>query len=343
MSDVRPRVGLALGSGAARGWAHLGVIRELQALGIKPDLVCGTSIGALVGAALASGDFDRLERWASGLKLTDVIGLMDIGLSGGMMKGRRLVEFLQRNFQDRPIETMPMPFGAVATALRTGGEVWFRDGSTIAAVRASIAMPGLLTPVTHEGQWLVDGALVNPVPVSLARAMGATIVIAVDLGTDLVGRHLPRGGDFASTATPRSSASPVGTHSPNPTIDMPAAPGISSPDSSLSEPENSATDAGTITQWGRRAQAMLRGLVGNDPEKVQAAPSMMDVVTSSINVMQVRISRSRLAGEPPDVIIAPRLAHFGLFDFHRADEAFETGRQAVRASLAQLEAQGLWS
>lgn len=342
MSGIRPRVGLALGSGAARGWAHLGVIRELQELRITPDLVCGTSIGALVGAALASGDFDRLEHWVSGLKLTDVIGLMDLGLSNGMMKGRRLVEFLQRNFQDRPIEGMPMPFGAVATALRTGGEVWFREGSTIAAVRASIAMPGLLTPVTHEGQWLVDGALVNPVPVSLARAMGASIVIAVDLGTDLVGRHLPRPGGLAGSTTPRSAASPSGMRSPDPTIAASAAQANPSADPPLPVPEDS-DDAGTIAQWGRRVQATLRGLVGNDRDKAQTAPSMMDVVTSSINVMQVRISRSRLAGEPPDVLIAPRLAHFGLFDFHRADEAFEAGRQAVRASLAQLEAQGLWS
>jgi NTE family protein len=243
----------------------VGVIRALGEAGIRPDIVCGTSIGALVGAACAAGELNRLERWLLGLKLADVVSLMDVGLSdGGMIKGERLMDFFRRHFGDRPIAELDIPFAAVATALHTGAEIWLREGSTIDAVRASLALPAVLTPVMREGMTLVDGGLVNPVPVSLARAMGADILIAVDLGSDILGRHL---------------------------------------------------------------RADTRGL-----------PSMLNVVASSINIMQVRISRSRMAGEPPDVIVAPRLAHLGLLDFHRAAEAIEEGRRAVAAVLPSLRA-----
>jgi len=184
------RIGLALGGGAARGWAHVGVIRALEEAGIHPDLVCGTSIGSLVGAAYAAGELDRFEQWVLGMRIKDVIGFMDVSLAGGLLKGERVMEFFRRNFVDRPIERLTMPFAAVATALQTGAEVWLRDGSTVEVVRASIALPAFLTPVLRDGIVLVDGGLVNPVPVSLARAMGADKVIAVDLSSDRLGRRL---------------------------------------------------------------------------------------------------------------------------------------------------------
>ncbi|HMA24280.1 MAG TPA: patatin-like phospholipase family protein, partial [Gemmatimonadaceae bacterium] len=186
----KPSVGLALGSGSARGWAHIGVIRVLERAGIRPDVICGTSIGALVGAAYAGHELDRFEQWVLGMKLSDVISFMDVRLSGGLLKGDRLVEFFRRTFPDRNIEDLPIAFGAVATALHTGAEVWLRGGSTVDAVRASFALPGLFTPAVRDDVVLVDGGLVNPVPVSLARAMGAEIVIAVDLSADMIGRHL---------------------------------------------------------------------------------------------------------------------------------------------------------
>jgi NTE family protein len=185
------RVGLALGSGSARGWAHLGVIRVLEQAGIRPDLVCGTSIGALVGAAYAADELDGFEKWLRGLSIADVISFMDVRMNGGMIKGERLMEFFRRSFIDRPIEELPIPFAAVATALHNGTEVWLREGSTIDAVRASIALPALFMPVVLDGRILVDGGLVNPVPVSLARAMGADIVIAVDLNSNRLSRHHP--------------------------------------------------------------------------------------------------------------------------------------------------------
>lgn len=296
---MRPRkLGLVLGSGSARGWAHIGVIRVLERAGVKPDLVCGTSVGALVGAAYAAGDFDRFEHWARGLRRKDVIALMDFGMSGGMLKGERLMAFFRRLFEDRDIASLGLPFGCVATALHTGAEVWLREGSTVDAVRASTALPGLFTPRLHDGLTLVDGGLVNPVPVSLGRAMNADLLIAVDLNADLVGRHV--------------------------LVDPPS--------------------ASMLPDWRRLLPARIAarfpvveaGLEGSTP--VPRLPSMLDVLTTSINVMQVRITRSRMAGEPPDVTVTPRLAHLGLLDFHRAAEAIEAGERAMEQALPSLEA-----
>lgn len=291
----RPQVGLALGSGSARGWAHVGVIRALEQAGIRPDLVCGTSIGALVGAAYAAGELERFEQWVLGMRFKDVIAFMDVSLSSGLLKGERLIEFFRRNFVDRPLDELAMPFAAVATSLRTGAEIWLRHGSTLDAVRASIALPGLFAPALHEGSVLVDGGLVNPVPVSLARAMGADVVIAVDLGSDILGRHLR------------------------------AHPPVNAP-------------SGEIGEWIRKLQAHLGGLIPAHSPDEPKLPPMLDVLTTSINIMQVRISRSRMAGEPPDLVIAPRLAHFGLLDFHRAAEAIEEGRRAVERVAHDLPA-----
>jgi NTE family protein len=289
----RPRVGLALGSGSARGWAHIGVIRALEKAGVRPDIVCGTSIGALVGAAYAAGELDRLENWVLRLGVGDVVGFIDVTLSGGVVKGDRLMEFFRRNYQDRPIDELGMPFATVATALTTGAEVWLRHGSTLDAVRASIALPGLFTPLRWEGALLVDGGLVNPVPVSLARAMGADIVIAVDLGSDILGRR------FRADLQPRAPARPV-------------------PD------------------WMHRLQENLGALAPGKSPDAPAMPSMFDVLSACMDIVQVRIARSRMAGEPPDVVVAPRLARLRLLDFHRAKEAIEEGHRAVERAAHNL-------
>ncbi len=285
--DRKPCIGLALGSGAARGWAHIGVIRALEEAGIRPDIVCGTSIGTLVGAAYAAGELDRLEQWALDLKMADIVAFLDLSLGGGLIRGERLMGFLGQHFVDRAIEQLAIPFAAVATALHTGAEVWLRHGSTLAAVRASIAVPGLLAPVLQDGMVLVDGGLVNPVPVSLARAMGADILIAVDLGSDILGRHL------------RDEISAQG-------------------------PDNMVGD------WIHRLRANLSALGPTRSANEPSMPSILAVLFSSLNIMQVRIGRSRMAGEPPDLIVAPRLAQLRLLDFHQAKEAIAEGRLAVQ-------------
>src|SRR5438067_4102440 len=180
----RPTLGLALGSGSARGWAHVGVIRALADHGIVPDVVAGCSMGAMVGAAFAAGRIEELESWALSLDWKRVVGLADVGLRGGLFKGDRLLNLYQGQFVQCPFSELAVPFAAVATDLATGQEVWLRDGDVSDAVRASCTVPGLFRPVWREGRYLVDGSVVNPIPVSLCRAMGADIVIAVDLGSD---------------------------------------------------------------------------------------------------------------------------------------------------------------
>ena len=281
------KLGLALGSGAARGWAHIGVIRALAEAGHKPDLIAGCSIGAFVGAACANGDLDKLENWVSALAWQDVLKLLDPSLSGGLIKGEKLISFFQSHFLDHDFSVLPMPFACVATDLVNGREVWLREGSVAAAVRASLAMPGLFTPVERDGRLLVDGALVNPVPVSLCRSMGADIVIAVDLGTDQSGRALRREEAMAQAQ------------------------------------ENS---------WMQR----LRGAIGLRSNG-DGMPSMATVLSSSINIMQTRIARSRLAGDPADVLVTPRLGGLGLMDYHRATEAIAEGRAAVERMLPAIE------
>jgi len=173
-----PRLGLVLGSGSARGWAHIGVLQVLEEEGVRPDVVCGASIGALVGAAYAAGELDRFAKWVQSLGMREVFGFMDFRLSGGMLKGEKLIAFWRSHFADFDIENSPLPFAAVATDLHSGAEVWLRGGSIADAVRASIALPGLFTPLQlSDGRLLVDGGIVNPVPTSLARAMGADIVM----------------------------------------------------------------------------------------------------------------------------------------------------------------------
>lgn len=268
-SVSRPRIGLALGSGAARGWAHIGVIRTLERAGVVPDIVCGTSIGALVGAAYAAGELDRLEPWVQGLSWQSVLKMFDLKMSGGLIAGGKLVDFFRSRFQDQGIEALGKPFGCVATELASGREIWLREGSVVDAVRASIALPGLFTPVPYEGDWLVDGGLVNPVPVSLCRAMGADVVIAVDLNWQ-------------------------------------------------------------FSRWHAHAHAHAKRPRGRPP-------SMMDVLTGSLNIMQVRIAQSRLAGEPADLMIRPRLLSIQAMEFHRGKAAIEAGQHAAEHALPQLQ------
>lgn len=284
MSAAKPRIGLVLGSGSARGWAHIGVVRALADAGIVPDMICGCSIGALVGAAYAQGSLDRLEDWVSNLRWQDVLGLVDVSLSGGLLKGEKLMAFFERHFIDPGIEALPVPFACVATDLASGREVWLREGSVAAAVRASAALPGLFAPATRDGRLLVDGGLVNPVPVSLCRAMGADIVIAVDLGSDIVGSSLRRSAEKDATAR----------------------------------------------DWKSRLLSGI-GFARGD------APALPSVLSASLHIMQTRIARSRLAGEPADVLLAPRLAHLAPLDYHRAGEAIAEGRAAVERMASALE------
>ena len=289
MVSRRPKIGLALGSGSARGWSHIGVIRALERAGISPEIVCGTSIGALVGASYAAGELDRLEPWVKSLTWQSVWSMLDLKMGGGLIEGSKLVNFFRSQFNDPGIENLPKAFACVATELASGREIWLREGSVVDAVRASIAMPGLFTPTPLDDRLLVDGGLVNPVPVSLCRALGADIVIAVDLNWDLIGR--------------RRRAS----------IEMDAP-----------EPETSGFALTSIL-----GKLGLPKASATTPEM----PSMLDVLSTSLNIMQVRITHSRLAGEPADAMIRPRLSNIAAMDYHRAASAIIAGELATEQAL----------
>lgn len=333
-SPRKPVVGLALGSGSARGWAHIGVIRALEEAGIRPDLVCGASIGAVVGSAYALGELDRFEHWALGLTGRTVWSFMDFKLAGGMLKGERVIDFFRRNFSDRDIEALDIPFAAVATALHSGTEVWLRSGSTADAVRASMALPGLFTPAQRDGRLLIDGGLVNPVPVSLARAMGADIVIAVDLNADMLSRHLRpplRAAADTAAATDTSAAA----------VAVATDPAQAAAAAAHAEDADARGEGEAATPWMRRLQDGFVSLLPGSGAERERLPSLLEVVMGSVNIMQVRITRSRMAGDPPEVVIAPRLAHLGLLDFYRAEEAIAEGRKAAQGALPFLQQLGL--
>jgi NTE family protein len=296
------RIGLALGSGAARGWAHVGVIRALEEAGVRPEVVCGTSSGAVVGGLYAAGRLDAFERWARQLDRRKVLSLFDFSLRGGLIKARRLLDVLGEDLGDPRIEALPLRFGAVATDLASGREIWLREGSLMDALRASIALPGVVTPAELGGRWLVDGGLVNAVPISLCRALGADSVIAVDLNTTLLRRRFKQPPAFA--APPESEA-------------------------------EEEAQPGSVRAMLQDFLTDVRGRMGGgDAEGRPSPPSLFDVIASSINIMQVRVTRSRMAGDPPELLITPNLAHLPLLAFDRVAEGIEEGRRAAHRALS---------
>lgn len=297
-----PRIGLALGGGGARGWAHIGVLRALEQAGIKADVVCGTSVGALVGALHLAGRLDAMEEWARGLNRLRIARYLDFRVGGGIISGNRLTAALREQLGDLTIDQLPVPFACVATDLLTGHEVWLRQGNLVEMLRASFSLPGLFSPVEVEGRWLVDGALVNPLPVSVCRAMGAHVVVAVNLNADPVGRiRIP------GQRIPRA-------------VGFDLMPGLQQVQSKPN---------------GNGFGAWMRKLFGREPD----APSLFGAMVQSLNILLDRVTRSRLAGEPPDVTISPRLGHIGLLEFDRAAEVIAEGAAAAerqRALLAEV-------
>jgi len=293
------KIGLALGGGAARGWAHIGVLRALKKAGIEPDIIAGTSIGAVVGACHVAGHLDDVEDFARELTRRRVLGYLDFNLSGtGLITGHRLADRLVKHLGDKRIEDLPRRFVAVATEIGTGHEVWLSRGHLVEAVRASYALPGVFRPVKVEGRWLFDGALVNPIPVSVCRALGARYVIAVNLNIDISNR-----GTI-------SNISPM----PESDIEMEDAPPVT----------------------GKNGIAVRRLLQRQLLGKGEEVPGITTVMVDAFNIVQDRIARSRLAGDPPDAMISPRLHGIGLFDFHRADELILRGAQAAQREIDDL-------
>jgi NTE family protein len=300
----RPLIGLVLGSGAARGFAHIGVIQALAAQGIVPDIVVGTSIGALVGGCYANNQLEELESWSRSLTLRRIIGYLDVRIgSSGLIGGSRLAKRLVEAVGPTAIEDLPIRFAAIATEVGTGHEIWLTRGSLSLAMRASYALPGLFPPVRLGGRWLVDGALVNPVPVTAARAFGARVVIAVNLDAD----RFARGATIASHGSDASD----------------------DPPDSLPAPARK-NFFGLRGMFGAE-RALKRQIFAGD-----VRPGFSTVMIEAFNIMQDRLTRMRLAGDPPDVHITPHIGHIGWLEFHRAAEAIAAGKAATEKALEPI-------
>jgi len=298
----RPSIGLALGGGAARGFAHIGVIRTLVANGIKPDVITGTSIGAVVGGCYAAGQLDALEQWARSLTRRNIIQYLDVSFSGSsLISGQRLLRHLEAGLGDIRIEKLPVRFAAVATELETGHEVWLTRGRLVDALRASYALPGIFAPVRIADRWLVDGALVNPVPISAGRSLDARLMIAVNLNADLIGR----GGTLAAY-------------------------GEDEPADNVSDIEPEPEPAG----W--RGIVNVERFIKRKFFSRDGSPGIPAVMIDAYNVMQDRITRARLAGDPPDIMIQPRLGPIAMFEFNRAEEAIAQGAEATERAMEAI-------
>ncbi len=307
------KIGLALGGGVARGWAHIGVLRTLEAAGIVPDIVVGTSIGSVVGGCYVANELDELEDFARSLTRRKVLGYLDFNFAGsGLITGKRLNERLDIKLRALEIEKLQRKFVAVATEIGTGHEVWLSRGKLVDAMRASYALPGIFKPVEINGRWLFDGALVNPIPVSVARALGARYVIAVNINADLSGRG--------------SMAPITGHHELDNAVAAVAADAVVA---------DAVGDAGSIlARNGRSLKKLLQRQIFGPSDN---GPGISTVMTEAFNIVQDRIARSRMAGDPPDAVIAPRVGDLSLFDFHRADEMIARGENATKRVLDEIQ------
>ncbi len=296
------KLGLALGGGAARGWAHIGVLNAMAEAGIRPDIIAGTSIGAVVGGCYAAGKLEEINEFALELTPARVLALLDVHVGSGLISGDRLGRRLAESLTGLSIEDLPVRFAAIATEFSTGHEIWLTRGALAEAMRASYALPGIFDPRRVGGRWLMDGALVNPVPVTAARALGAEVVVAVNLSGAGYGRGTVI-QDFG------------GESEPIPT-----------------EARLARSERGFLSPV-RQAASHMRGLF----RRRRGTPGFAQVMIDAFNITQDRITRARLAGDPPDILASPQLSNIGLFDFHRAGDAISAGREAMLRIVPQVQ------
>ena len=304
------KIGLALGSGSARGWAHIGVIEALQEEGIDIDVVAGTSIGALVGAVFAAGKIKEFKGVILDFDWKRLLSMLDVVFPRtGLLDGKKVAEFVRNYVEDRDIEDFILPFCAVCTDLRTGEEIRIFQGGVIEAVRASIAVPGIFTPVIIGEKYLVDGGLVNPVPVSVARQMGSDIVIAVDLNHDIIGKNLkigPKRRDKSWRKKKKFSNK------------------VSVKDRVFHEVKEKIKNI-DVPLFDSMRQWLVK----------EHMPNIFDIMLTSINIMENRITQANLRLEPPDILIRPNLGYIKFMDFHRAEEAIFEGYQAAKKAICE--------
>lgn len=315
------KVGVALGSGAARGWAHIGVLRALDEMGVQPDIVTGTSIGSLVGGAYCAGRLDELEKWVRAMDRWEVFNLLDFGFSnGGVVSGERVFNYAREQFGAMQIEELPIRFAAVATDLYTGREVWLKKGDVYDVARASCAMPGLLSPKPMDNRWLVDGALVNPVPVSLNRALEAEFVIAVHLNSQL---------NTSPPKLPPQDMNPQGLSEQEAQQRAKRSANVASGQEQIpAKNEHADHDSNVFKSFLAQGQTYFENFKQKF-SKAQQTPGVMGVMAGAIDIMQERVTKARMAGDPPDVLLQPKLGHIGILEFERGEDAIDVGYETT--------------
>ena len=307
------KLGLVLGSGAARGWAHIGVLRGLKELGVKPDVIAGCSVGALIGGAYLIDALPDFEAWARELKPLSALSAFSLKLhKGGFIDAAPSFEAF-REF-DQNIEDLKVRFGAVAADLGTGEEVWIKEGSVIDAARASSAIPVVFHAIKRNDRWLVDGAMANPAPVSLARDLGADIVICVDLN-----------------AKPRV----LGRFDPPPPS-VPALRDSDSRDPNLPAPTGTVADAVStlIVDTRRRVEEQLQLF----KSRQDATPYLFETAYAAADIFQMHLARAHAQTTPADILLTPDMRDAMPTAFDRADEFIERGREALMAERKEIEA-----
>ena len=306
------KIGLALGTGSARGWAHIGVINALNEANIKVDYVAGVSIGAVVGAVYAAGNINALEDVVLQLNWKQVLSFIDIVFpKSGLIDGKKIADFIRMYIKAKNIEDLPLPFCAVSTDLATGKEIIIKKGDIVEAVRASISTPGIFTPVIKDNMTLVDGGIVNSVPVSVVRKMGADIVIAVDLTHDIISN---RGIGKIQTVSPES---------------------MQMVETSDSRPIKKQT---FLTSLNTKIRSIDMSALTHIKQwmKINTLPNIFEILLGSLYIMEAQITSIQLQSDPPDLLIQPKLGHLRYLEFHRAQEAILEGYEATKSSLKNL-------
>ena len=298
----QPGLAIALGGGLARGFSHIGVLKALNKHNIYPSLIAGTSIGSVVGACYLADKLDVFEEWALSLNRLKIFSYLDFRVrSAGLVGGKKLEAMLKTHFEDMKIEDLSHPLVCIATDLVTGHEVWLRKGNLIEAMMASFALPGVFPPVNIDERNLVDGALVNPCPISPCQALGARMTIAIDLNTDLIGKASKPGQNYQT---------------------------ITGFDVFNKE------DVPLEQQKSFKNSSITRRLFRREENN----PSLFGVMVSGLGILQDRLTRSRLAGEPPDIHIKPPIGHLGLLEFEKAQELIELGEIATERIIPEIKA-----
>ncbi|MEI6210736.1 MAG: patatin-like phospholipase family protein [bacterium] len=305
-SGTRPRIGLALGSGGARGWAHVGVLRRLQELNVPIYCVAGTSIGSIMGAVFAARRLDVIEDLSRQIDWRRVARMfVEVGFPrAGLVTGHRIQQLIQEVVGVHLIEDLLIPFAAVAANLKTGEQVVLSRGSVVDAIRASIAIPGIFVPAQHDGHHLVDGGMINPLPIDVAESMGADVVIAVDVNL-LPGRGID----------PPHTACPTVAHG----MDRDVTAILAHTREALPRVQSAFADA--MERWFRRETTGL---------------TIFDVLTRSVRIAENQITHGRLKLHPPALLIQPAVGSIETLEFHRASQAIEAGRAAAIACESQI-------